>query len=152
MTAIEPERVYPIDQAAVRPPAQRSLARRLGRGLWMFARRAPFSAFWGCIAVAIVMMAISAPLNRPYDPLKSDFRAMTKAAGTAALSRHRPDRPRYAEPGDSRQPRLAHRGNGRGAVRHHAGRAVGIGERLFRGPASTSSASASSSSCNRFPI
>ena len=47
-------------------------------GLWTFARRSPFSAFWGCVALAIILMAIAAPLIAPYDPLKSDFRAMSK--------------------------------------------------------------------------
>jgi ABC-type dipeptide/oligopeptide/nickel transport system permease subunit len=44
----------------------------------MFVRRAPLSAFWGCIAAAVVFMAIAAPYLAPYEPLKSDFRRMTK--------------------------------------------------------------------------
>src|SRR5215831_8211849 len=73
MTAIEPETVYPIP-LAVAP----SRWRRLGRGLRIFARRSPLSAFWGCIAAAIIVMAIAAPVIVPYPPLKSDFRHMTK--------------------------------------------------------------------------
>jgi len=74
MTAIEPETVYPIP-LAVEP----SRWRRLGRGLRIFARRSPLSAFWGCIAAAIIVMAIAAPVIVPYPPLKSDFRHMTKS-------------------------------------------------------------------------
>lgn len=59
-------------------PAERSLMRRIGGGLKAFARRSPLSAFWACIAVAIVVMAIAAPAIAPYDPLKSDFRRMQK--------------------------------------------------------------------------
>jgi len=60
--------------AAVRPgwPA------RAVRGLGHFARRSPMSAFWGLIAAAIIAMAIFAPVVAPYNPVKSDFRAMQK--------------------------------------------------------------------------
>ena len=62
--------------AAARP----ALGAGAGRGgLRNFARRSPFSAFWGVVALAIIVMAIAAPLIAPYDPLKSDFRAMAKA-------------------------------------------------------------------------
>jgi len=69
--------------AALQPPLQTgsatpSLPRRIARNLRRFARRSPMSAFWGCIAAAIVVMAIAAPAIAPYNPLKSDFRAMTK--------------------------------------------------------------------------
>jgi peptide/nickel transport system permease protein len=50
----------------------------LARGLRTFARRSPLSAFWGCIAVAIIVVALAAPVIVPYPPLKSDFRHMTK--------------------------------------------------------------------------
>ena len=70
------------DAALAQPPlahaAQLSLVRRIARRLRWFARRSPMSAFWGVIAAAIVAMAISAPAIAPYDPLKSDFRAMSK--------------------------------------------------------------------------
>ncbi|MBV9559471.1 MAG: ABC transporter permease [Bradyrhizobium sp.] len=55
-----------------------SLVRRLWRGLARFARRSPMSAFWGVIAAGILFVAVAAPALAPYDPLKSDFRAMTK--------------------------------------------------------------------------
>ena len=53
-------------------------SRRFGRGLRTFVRRSPLSAFWGCIAAAIVFMALAAPYLAPYEPLKSDFRSMSK--------------------------------------------------------------------------
>jgi peptide/nickel transport system permease protein len=59
-------------------PTTASRARSALRGLGMFFRRAPFSAFWGCIAAAIVAMAVAAPVIVPYEPLKSDFRSMQK--------------------------------------------------------------------------
>jgi len=52
--------------------------RRVRRGLWLFAKRSPLSAFWGCIAALIIILTVGAPELVPYDPLKSDFRAMTK--------------------------------------------------------------------------
>ena len=64
----------PQDRRATEP----SLLRRLTRGLRRFARRSRMSAFWGLIAAAIVVIAVAAPAIAPYDPLKSDFRAMTK--------------------------------------------------------------------------
>jgi peptide/nickel transport system permease protein len=76
MTTIDPDSALPVE--AVRPPARRSIPRRVGGGLWTFARRSPFSAFWGIIALAIILMAIAAPMIAPYEPLKSDFRAMAK--------------------------------------------------------------------------
>jgi len=60
------------------PDAAVPLLRRMARGLRRFACRSPMSAFWACIAAAIIAMAIAAPGVAPYDPLKSDFRAMTK--------------------------------------------------------------------------
>ena len=57
----------------------RSLAVRARNGLESFARRSPLSAFWGVVAIAIVFMAITAPLISPFDPLKSDFRRMQLA-------------------------------------------------------------------------
>ncbi len=74
-TAIEPESLYPIEQ--IPAAAEPSPWRRLGRGLRNFVRRSPLSAFWGCVAAAIIVMALAAPLIAPYEPLKSDFRHMT---------------------------------------------------------------------------
>jgi peptide/nickel transport system permease protein len=58
--------------------AQRSLLRRAAAGLLTFTRRSPLSAFWGCIAAAIIVVSIAAPVFAPYEPLKADFRAMTR--------------------------------------------------------------------------
>jgi peptide/nickel transport system permease protein len=67
-----------LAQAQDMRAAEPSLLRRMARGLGRFARRSPMSAFWGVIAAAIVVIAVAAPAIAPYDPLKSDFRAMTK--------------------------------------------------------------------------
>ena len=76
MTTTEPAAVYPADQPqrAVEGAPQR----RVRGGLGTFIRRSPLSAFWGLVAAAIVFMALAAPVLTPYEPLKSDFRAMSK--------------------------------------------------------------------------
>lgn len=51
---------------------------RVCRGVGLFIRRNPLSAFWGAIAVAVIIMAIAAPLMAPHDPLKANFRRMSK--------------------------------------------------------------------------
>ena len=71
-----PDPTLPIEPAADR--AARPLAGRAWAGLRNFARRSPLSAFWGGIAIAIVAMAIAAPVISPSDPLQSDFRRMQK--------------------------------------------------------------------------
>ena len=76
MTATEPETAYPLQQG--RQAVEDSRWRRLRGGVSTFIRRSPLSAFWGCIAAAILVMAIAAPALAPYEPLKSDFRAMSK--------------------------------------------------------------------------
>ncbi len=76
MSAVDPETVLPVEPTS--RPAERSRLRRIAAALRNFARRAPLSAFWGCVAAAIVVMAIAAPLIAPYEPLKSDFRHMAK--------------------------------------------------------------------------
>jgi peptide/nickel transport system permease protein len=79
MTAADPDTALPLDPAARVPEALvPGRWRRFARNLRNFARRSPLSAFWGCIAAAIIVIAIAAPLIAPYPPLKSDFRAMTK--------------------------------------------------------------------------
>src|SRR6202045_1803974 len=79
MTAADPDTVLPLDPTArVSEAATPGRWRRFGRGLRNFARRSPLSAFWGCIAAAIIVIAIAAPGIAPYEPLKSDFRHMTK--------------------------------------------------------------------------
>ncbi|MGB9648534.1 MAG: ABC transporter permease [Stellaceae bacterium] len=75
MTAMEPETAYPVEQILA---PERAGLRRTGGGFRWFIRRSPLSAFWGLIAAAIVMMAVAAPVLAPYEPLKSDFRAMSK--------------------------------------------------------------------------
>ncbi len=72
MSATHPETIVAV------LPERPSLLRRMFGGLRLFARRAPMSAFWGVIATLIVLMAFSAPLIAPHEPLKSNFRAMTK--------------------------------------------------------------------------
>ena len=59
-------------------PTAPSRLRSVVRAVRSFFRRAPLSAFWGMIAALIVGMAIAAPAIAPYEPLKSDFRAMQK--------------------------------------------------------------------------
>jgi peptide/nickel transport system permease protein len=76
MTVTEPKAAYPVETA---PPAvERSRPLLAQAGLRSFIRRSPLSAFWGCIAAAIILMALAAPVLAPYEPLKSDFRAMSK--------------------------------------------------------------------------
>jgi peptide/nickel transport system permease protein len=76
MTATEPETVYPVEPIAL--TAESARLRRTGGGFRRFVRRSPMSAFWGLIAAAILVMAAAAPVLAPYEPLKSDFRAMSK--------------------------------------------------------------------------
>ena len=63
----------------------------------------------GCIAAAIVFMAVAAPYLAPYEPLRIRLPEHVQASRCAPLFRHRPDRPGHLEPGHSRQPRLAGR-------------------------------------------
>jgi peptide/nickel transport system permease protein len=76
MTVTEPEAAYPVETAA--PAVERSRPLLPRAGLRRLIRRSPLSAFWGCIAAAIILMALAAPVLAPYEPLKSDFRAMSK--------------------------------------------------------------------------
>ena len=76
MTAADPDADLTLAVAA--PSIKPSGLRRAAGGLRLFVRRSPLSAFWGCVAALIVMMAVAAPVLAPFDPLKSDFRAMTK--------------------------------------------------------------------------
>src|SRR5262245_18668101 len=69
-------------QATSQVPAMGWAVGRALRGLQTFARRNPLSAFWGCVAVLIILVAILAPLIAPYDPLKANFRRMAKAPDT----------------------------------------------------------------------
>jgi peptide/nickel transport system permease protein len=76
MTVTVPDTTYPPRPGLQALEQRRS--RRFGQGLRTFVRRSPLSAFWGCIAAAIVFMAAAAPYLAPYEPLKSDFRRMSK--------------------------------------------------------------------------
>jgi ABC-type dipeptide/oligopeptide/nickel transport system permease subunit len=76
-TGIEPGTFYPTEQ--ILAAAEPSRWRRIVRGLRTFVRRSPLSAVWGCVAAAIIVMALAAPVIAPYQPLKSDFRRMTQA-------------------------------------------------------------------------
>jgi ABC-type dipeptide/oligopeptide/nickel transport system permease subunit len=76
MTTTEPDTAYPVAQPA--PAVEGVPPRRARSWLGTFILRSPFSAFWGCIAAAIIVMALAAPVLAPYEPLKSDFRAMSK--------------------------------------------------------------------------
>jgi ABC-type dipeptide/oligopeptide/nickel transport system permease subunit len=49
------------------------------RTMWTFARRNPLSAAWGIVAIVIILIAATAPLIAPRDPLKANFLRMTKA-------------------------------------------------------------------------
>ena len=53
---------------------ERSVARELAS----FARRNPLAMAGGLIGFLTVVMAVTAPLIAPYDPLKADFRRMAK--------------------------------------------------------------------------
>jgi ABC-type dipeptide/oligopeptide/nickel transport system permease subunit len=64
-------------QDAVLPTAPSWLLVAL-RGLRTFARRSPMSAFWGCVAAAIIVVALAAPVIAPNDPTRADFRHMAK--------------------------------------------------------------------------
>jgi peptide/nickel transport system permease protein len=76
MTTTEPVAAYPVEQT--QQAVEGARLRRVRGGFGTFIRRSPFSAFWGCIAAAIIVMALAAPVLAPYEPLKSDFRAMSK--------------------------------------------------------------------------
>ncbi len=51
---------------------------RVIQGFWTFARRHPISAFWGVVAALILAVTLLAPALVPFDPLKANFRRMTK--------------------------------------------------------------------------
>jgi ABC-type dipeptide/oligopeptide/nickel transport system permease subunit len=60
MTTTESDTTYPSQPGL--QAAEHSWLQRGGRGLSRFIRRSPLSAFWGCIAAAILLMAIAADL------------------------------------------------------------------------------------------
>ncbi len=67
-----------MSASATAVPAPPSTPMRVLRWLGYFARRSPMSAFWGVIVVLILGMSIAAPVIAPYEPLKSDFRRMSR--------------------------------------------------------------------------
>ena len=67
-----------MSASATAVPAPPSTLMRVLRWLGYFARRSPMSAFWGVIVVLILGMSIAAPVIAPYEPLKSDFRRMSR--------------------------------------------------------------------------
>ncbi len=76
MTSIPGDMSQSPSQPLPKPP---SLLSRMWKGVREFTRRSPMAAFWGVLSISIVIMAISAPIIAPLDPLKADFRAMGKA-------------------------------------------------------------------------
>jgi ABC-type dipeptide/oligopeptide/nickel transport system permease subunit len=76
VTASDPDTAYAVLHDT--PAALLPWWRRIGPGLRRFARRSPLSAFWACVAAAIIVVAVAAPVIAPYEPLRSDFRRMTK--------------------------------------------------------------------------
>ena len=118
--------------------AGRPLPARIWGGLRHFGRRSPLSAFWGCVALLIVVMAVAAPVISPYPPLKSDFRSMQKAPydehlfGTDQIGRDTLSRVIHG----SRTSLIVAFGGG--AARHHARLALGPGLRLSGRGGSTS--------------
>ena len=72
---VSPPPLQPSSASALKPSGWR----RAGRTLRMFVRRSPMSALCGLVAIAVVMMSVAAPVLAPHDPLRSNFRAMTKA-------------------------------------------------------------------------
>jgi peptide/nickel transport system permease protein len=73
---------YPATQTSQRDAAASSSFGQAFRGLKRFVRRNPLSAFWGGVALIIIFIAIAAPVIAPRDPLRADFRHMTKAPST----------------------------------------------------------------------
>jgi peptide/nickel transport system permease protein len=76
MSTTQPDAALPARRPSVAVTG--SWLRRVARALAHFARRSPMSAVWGCIAAGIIVVAVAAPVLAPYEPLKSDFRRMTK--------------------------------------------------------------------------
>jgi ABC-type dipeptide/oligopeptide/nickel transport system permease subunit len=70
---------YPVEPLPHLASDAPSWLGRAFQGMRLFIRRNPLSAFWGGVALVIIAIAIVAPLIAPYDPLKANFRRMTKA-------------------------------------------------------------------------
>jgi ABC-type dipeptide/oligopeptide/nickel transport system permease subunit len=65
-------------QAAVVGAGERAPGRPVARELAAFARRNPLAVAGGLVGLLIIVMAITAPLIAPSDPLKTDFRRMAR--------------------------------------------------------------------------
>jgi peptide/nickel transport system permease protein len=72
-----------IEPAVARVPRERE--RSVARELWSFARRNPLAVAGGLVGLLLVLMAVTAPLIAPYDPLKTDFRRMAKSPDAQSL-------------------------------------------------------------------
>jgi peptide/nickel transport system permease protein len=75
-------------QIAIEPAvAQVSREREpsVARELWSFARRNPLAVAGALVGLFLVVMAVTAPVIAPHDPLKTDFRRMAKAPDSQSL-------------------------------------------------------------------
>ena len=79
MTTTQSPLPSPVKTGAIVLPDEPSRLTRTRAWLYRFMRQSPMSAFWGVIAIAIVLVAIMAPVLAPHDPLRANFRSMTKA-------------------------------------------------------------------------
>ena len=70
----EPFAAPVLEAPALVPP---SFLARLWKLMSNFARRSPISAFWGVVAISILIMALAAPWIAPYEPLQANFRTMS---------------------------------------------------------------------------
>ena len=100
MTITTPELGLTPSPPRLSPPLKEppSAWRRGARTVITFTRRSPMSAVWGLVALAIVLMAVAAPVLAPHDPLKSNFRAMTKPPSAAHAFGTDQIRPGHLEP------------------------------------------------------
>jgi len=70
----EPFAVPVLEAPALVPPSPLA---RFWKHIRDFARRSPISAFWGVVAISILIMALAAPWIAPYEPLQANFRTMS---------------------------------------------------------------------------
>jgi ABC-type dipeptide/oligopeptide/nickel transport system permease subunit len=74
-----------VDAASLPPRVEAAATPSVVRELVAFARRNPMAVAGGIVGLLIVVMAVTAPLIAPYDPLKTDFRRMSKAPDAVHL-------------------------------------------------------------------
>lgn len=75
-------------QIAIEPAVaqvSRERAPSVARELWSFTRRNPLAVAGALAGLFLVVMAVTAPLIAPHDPLKTDFRRMAKAPDAQSL-------------------------------------------------------------------